>query len=116
LTSCALTGHATFALCRGLTSAPLRSDLAQGLQLGEFMEVVDRVYATVPRRWRRRMEVFVSVVGRPTARSYAPRKRHFGRLMAMLEAVMLSGALTGDVAPQQLDLPVAIHTDARPVD
>ena len=32
----------------------------------------------------------MSVVGRPTARSYAPHKRHFGRLMARLEAVMLS--------------------------
>jgi len=89
---------------------------AQGLQVGEFMEVVDRVYATAPRRWRGRTEVFVSVVGRPTARSYAQRKRHFGRLMAMLEAAMVSGALPGDVAPQELDLPVAIQTEPRPVD
>ncbi len=89
---------------------------AQGLQVGEFMEVVDRVYATAQRRWRGRTEVFVSVVGRPTARSYAQRKRHFGRLMAMLEAAMVSGALPGDVAPQELDLPVAIQTEPRPVD
>ncbi len=89
---------------------------AQGLQVGEFMEVVDRVYATAPRRWRGRTEVFVRVVGRPTARSYAQRKRHFGRLMAMLEAAMLSGALPGDVAPQELDLPVAIQTEPRAVD
>ena len=89
---------------------------AQGLQVGEFMEVVDRVYASAPRRWRVQADVFVRVVGRPTAGSYAQRKRHFGRLMAMLEAAMVSGALPGDVAPQELDLPVAIEIELRPVD
>ena len=89
---------------------------AQGLQVGEFMEVVDRVYATAPWRWRGRTDVFVCMVGRPTAMSYAQRKRHFGRLMAMLEAAMVSGALPGDVAPQELDLPVAIQIEPRPVD
>jgi hypothetical protein len=89
---------------------------AQGLRVGEFMEVVDRVYATAPRRSRGHTDIFVSVVGRPTARSYAQRKRHFGRLMAMLEAAIVSGALPGDVAPQELDRPVVIQTEPRPVD
>jgi len=36
--------------------------------------------------------------------------------MAMVEAAMVSGALPGDVAPQELDLPVAIQIEPRPVD
>jgi hypothetical protein len=89
---------------------------AQGLQLGEFMEVVDRMYASAPRRWHGRTVAFVSVVGKPAAGSYGLRKRHFSRLMGMLEAAMASGALPGEVAPQELDLPVMIQHEPRPVE
>ncbi len=89
---------------------------AQGLQVGEFMEVVDRAYATWPERRRWRPDAFISRVGRYAAASYAFRKRHFARLVAMLEEAMASGALPGEVAPQELDLPVKIHTEGRSVD
>jgi hypothetical protein len=88
---------------------------AQGLQVGEFLDVVDREYATAPRPWRDRTEAFVRLIGRPAAQRYAQRKRHFGRLMALLEAAMLSGALPGDVAPEELDLPVVIPIRPRPI-
>ncbi len=89
---------------------------AQGLQVGEFMEVVDRAYATWPEGWRGRPDAFTGLVGRHTARRYAVRKRHFARLVAMLEEAMASGALPGEVAPHELDLPVKIQTERTSVE
>jgi hypothetical protein len=89
---------------------------AQGLQVGEFIEVVDRAYAGWPERWRRRPDLFMRLVGLRTASSYAIRKRHFARLVAMLEEAMASGALPGEVAPRELDLPVRIQLERHSVD
>ncbi len=89
---------------------------AHGLQVGEFMEVVDRSYAAWPEQWLGRPDAFISLVGKHTAMSYALRKRHFARLVAMLEEAMASGALPGEVAPQELDLPVKIQTERRSVE
>jgi hypothetical protein len=89
---------------------------AQGLQLGEFMELVDRAYARRHERWRGRQDAFIHLVGTPVARRYALRKRHFARLVALLEAAMLSGAMSGEVAPHELDLPVADLTEVRPTE
>jgi len=88
---------------------------AQGLQVGEFMEVVDRAYATWPEQWRGRPDEFIGLVGRHTAVSYAFRKQHFARLVAMLEEAMASGALPGEVAPQELDFPVKVQAERRSV-
>jgi hypothetical protein len=89
---------------------------AQGLQLGEFMDVVDRAYATWPRPWRAGQDAFIALAGRQTATSYAFRKRYFARLVALLEEAMATGALPGEVAPQELDLPVRMQTQPRSVD
>ena len=88
---------------------------AQGLQVGEFMEVVDSAYAAWPRPWSGQPDAFIDLVGTQAAARYAFRKRHFARLVAMLEEAMASGALPGEVAPQELDLPVKIQTEPRPV-
>jgi hypothetical protein len=88
---------------------------AQRLQVGEFMEVVDLAYAKAPARWQGKTHAFVKVIGRPAASSYARRKRHFGKLMLMLEAAMMSGALPGEVSPEELDLPVPIQAEPLPV-
>jgi hypothetical protein len=89
---------------------------AQGLQLGEFMELVDRAYARRHEHWRGRPDAFIRLVGTPVARRYALRKRRFARLVALLEAAMLSGAMPGEVAPYELDLPVAYLTSVRPME
>jgi hypothetical protein len=89
---------------------------AQGLHVGEFMEVVDRAYATWPEPVRGHLDAFMHVVGRPCVTSYAFRKRHFARLVAMLEEAMASGALPGEVAPHELDLPVKLPTEGRSVE
>ena len=89
---------------------------AQRLQVGEFMEVVDRAYAAWPRPWSGQRDAFIDLVGTQAAARYAFRKRHFARLVAMLEAAMISGALPGEVAPQELDLPVADQIAPRPVE
>jgi hypothetical protein len=86
---------------------------SQGLRVGEYIEVVDHAYARWPER---QPDVFIRLVGRRAASSYAVRKRHFARLVAMLEEAMASGALPGEVAPQELDLPVSIQTERPRVD
>jgi hypothetical protein len=89
---------------------------AKGLQVGEFMEVVDRAYSTWPTRWRGRPEAFIGLVGKHAATSYAFRKRRFAKLVAILDEAMASGALPGEIAPEELDLPVKRHTERRSVE
>ena len=89
---------------------------AQGLQVGEFIEVVDHAYARWAQQWWRTPDAFIDLVGRRTATSYAVRKRYFARLVALLEEAMATGALPGEVAPQELDLPVKIQNQPRSVD
>jgi hypothetical protein len=75
---------------------------AEELQVGEFMEVVDRVYVATPEARRGRSRYFVTQTGRPNAEVYARRKQQFVGLMAAFQEALLSGALPGDVAPLQL--------------
>lgn len=85
----------------------------EGLDVGEFMDVVDRAYATAPARWRARPRPFLARVGRPAAEAYARRKRRFAALSATLEEALVAGALPGEVAPEELRLPVSPHTEQR---
>jgi hypothetical protein len=75
---------------------------AERLEVGEFMEVVDRVYARTSNEWRGQASVFVDWFGRPDASEYARRKWRFAELMAALEEARMSGALAGDVALEEL--------------
>lgn len=75
---------------------------AERLNVGEFMEVVDRVYARTSDEWRGQASVFVAWFGRQDAQEYARRKRHFAERMAALEEAGMTGALSGDVAPEEL--------------
>jgi hypothetical protein len=75
---------------------------AKGLDVGEFMEVVDRAYAAAPAHWDGQWQRYVAQFGRLAANAYARRKRRFAGLMATLEEALISGALPGDVAPQEL--------------
>src|SRR6266536_5454397 len=75
---------------------------AKGLGVGEFMEVVDRAYAVATAQWRWQSQHYVAQCGRRAANVYARRKRRFARLMATLEDALISGALPGEVAPQEL--------------
>jgi hypothetical protein len=86
---------------------------AEGLDLGEFMDVVDRAYATAPARWRARPRPFLARLGRPAVEAYARRKRRFAHLLATLEEALVAGALPGEVAPEELRLPVSPHTEHR---
>jgi len=88
---------------------------AEGLQVGEFMEVVDRAYAAAPTAWQSQSRPFITEMGRPTAEAYARCKHRFAGLVAALEEALLSGAMAGDVSPQELrPLPTPpMHT--RPV-
>jgi hypothetical protein len=54
-------------------------------------------------------------MGQPTAEAYARRKHRFAGLSAALEEALLSGAMAGDVSPQELrPLPTPpMHT--RPI-
>jgi hypothetical protein len=87
---------------------------AEGLGAGEFMEIVDRAYAEAPDHWQGRSRAFLAQVGRPEAEAFARRKRRFGALMATLEQALISGALPGEIAPQELALPALPRTDQRP--
>jgi hypothetical protein len=78
----------------------------EGLRMGEFVEIIDRAYAAAPASWQGRWQHFMLRVGRPAAEGYACRKHGFIRLMALLEQALMSGALPGEVAPQELDLAV----------
>jgi len=75
---------------------------AEGLDVGEFMEVVDQAYTAAPAHWRGQSQRYVAQFGRRAASDYARRKRRFARLMATLEDALISGALPGEVAPQEL--------------
>ncbi|HEU0028131.1 MAG TPA: hypothetical protein VFQ25_13540 [Ktedonobacterales bacterium] len=75
---------------------------AEGLEVGEFMEVVDRAYARTLEEWRGQSPVFMAWFGRPAAMRYARRKRRFSELMTAQEEARMSGALPGDVALDEL--------------
>lgn len=82
--------------------------VAERLDVGEFMEVVDRVHArTLDDRtvdeWRGQPSLFIGWYGRPGAEGYARRKRRFAELMAIRETVGMAGALPGEVAPEELE-------------
>jgi hypothetical protein len=85
----------------------------EGLDVGEFMDVVDRAYATAPARWRARPRPFLTRLGRPAAEAYARRKQRFAHLLATLEEALVAGALPGEVAPEDLRLSVSPHTEQR---
>ncbi len=91
---------------RGLSADEVRELAAwlaaEFLEVGEFMEIVDRGYAQASEEWRGRSRAFAAQCGRPVAKGYARRKRRFAELMAALEEARMSGALPGDVAPQEL--------------
>lgn len=78
--------------------------VAECLHVGEFMEVVDRVYARTADKWREQPAVFVVWHGLPGAEDYAHRKQRFAKLIAALDEASMSGALPGDVAPNELEL------------
>ncbi len=82
------------------------------LAVGEFMEIVDRVYARSPVEWRGQSPVFVSWFGRPGASEYARRKRRFAELVSALEEAHMTGALPGDVVPDELELFPPLWTEA----
>jgi hypothetical protein len=86
---------------------------AEGLDVGELMDVVDGAYAQAPAHWRGQSQRYVAQVGRLAATAYALRKRRFAALMATLEEALISGALPGDVAPQELLLPTRPWTKRR---
>jgi hypothetical protein len=86
---------------------------AEGLDVGELMEVVDRSYAEAPGHWRGQSHRYLAQVGRLAATLYARRKRRFAALMATLEEALISGALPGDVAPGELRLPTRPWTKRR---
>lgn len=78
--------------------------VAECLHVGEFMEVVDRVYSRTADEWREQPSVFVVWHGLPGAEDYAHRKQRFAELIAALEEACMTGALPGDVAPDELEL------------
>jgi hypothetical protein len=86
------------------------------LQVGEFMEVVDRAYAGAPEPWRGQPQAFMLQIGQPAAQCYALRKRRYAHLMALLEEALASGALAGEVAPRELEFPVAPRPKPRPAE
>ncbi len=85
---------------------------AECLEVGEFVEVVDRVYARTSDEWRGQPPVFVAWFGRPDAREYARRKRLFAGLTTALEEARMAGALPGDVAPNELQPIQALWAEA----
>ena len=76
--------------------------VAERLEVGEFMEVVDRAYARSPDEWRAQAPVFMAWFGCPAAMRYARRKRCFSELIDAQEEARMSGALPGDVALDEL--------------
>jgi hypothetical protein len=75
---------------------------AERLEVWEFEDVVDRVYAQVADTWHGRPAAFVASHGRPILIGYARRRRRFAELMAALDEARLCGALPGDVALEEL--------------
>jgi hypothetical protein len=76
---------------------------AEFLGVGEFTDIVDRVYVWALDDWRGRQPAFVTSCKRSFVEAYAVRKRRFAERMAALEDAQMSGGLTGDVAPQELE-------------
>jgi hypothetical protein len=85
---------------------------AECLEVWEFKDVVDRVYAQVADTWRGRSAAFVASHGRPILLGYARRRRHFAELMAALDEARQRGALPGDVALEELQ-PLPAPTSKR---
>jgi hypothetical protein len=85
---------------------------AECLEVWEFKDVVDRVYAQVAATWRGRSAAFVASHGRPILLGYARRRRRFAELMAALEDARQRGALPGDVALEELQ-PLPAPTSKR---
>ncbi len=79
---------------------------AHDLDMGEFMEIVDRSYALAPDYWHGEPHHFIARVGARTAAAYGQRKRRFAALMTALEDALVSGAFLGEVARDEL-LPAA---------
>ncbi len=63
---------------------------------------MDRAYAAAPTAWRSQLRPFMTEIGQPTAAAYALRKHRFASLVGALEEALLSGAMAGDVSPQEL--------------
>ena len=91
---------------RGLSDAELRELAgwlaAECLEVWEFEDIVDRVYAQVADTWHGRSAAFVASHGRPILVGYVRRRRRFAELMAALDDARLCGALPGDVRPEEL--------------
>jgi hypothetical protein len=75
---------------------------AEGLAVGEFMEIVDRAFAAAPDAWHGRSRPFVARFGRAAAAAYARRKRQCPGYLAALEEALISGARPADVAAREL--------------
>ncbi len=75
---------------------------AEFLKVGEFTDIVDRVYAQAPDEWRGRSPAFVASYGKPIMERYARRRLGFTEIMAAVEDAKMSGALSGDFASQDL--------------
>jgi hypothetical protein len=78
---------------------------AEFLEIGEFMEIVDRAYRQTSDAWRGRSPEFVARMGRLVAQRYARRKRRFAELTVALEEARMTGALRDEVAPEELQVP-----------
>ena len=77
--------------------------VAKHLHVGEFMEVVDRVYTQAADEWGGQPALFIVWHGRSAAEGYARRKQRFTELIAALDEARMTGALPGDVAPEELE-------------
>ncbi len=75
---------------------------AEYLNVSEFTDIIDRVYAQASDEWRRRPPAFIDHYGRPMVARYAHRKRGFAERLAALEDAYMSGAFKGDVAAAEL--------------
>lgn len=75
---------------------------AEFLEVWEFTDIVDRVYAQTAGAWRGRPPAFVACYGRPAVAGYAHRKRRFAEITATLDEARQRGALPGEVAPEEL--------------
>jgi hypothetical protein len=72
------------------------------LTVGEFTDLVDRIYRRAADEWRGRSLTLVASYGHYVIEEYARRKRRFAELLAALDDARMSGALPGDVAPEEL--------------
>jgi len=88
----------------------------EGLQLSKFTDIVDRAYVVAPVHGRGGPRNFVAVVGRPAAQAYARRKRRFAGLSSALDDALISGAMPGDIAPDELSISTSVIRSSRPED